>query len=116
MEPIIGQGDFQQPIALLMAHAEKVHRRVIHTHHQLHFLSLNGVQEIAMHRRNSAKHTLTKVEIVARGIVIKIRIESQETAQAHQKDKMEAGKTARLAIKPLKAIDDIVKQGFVALL
>ena len=116
MKPIIGQGDFQQPVALLMRHAEKVHRRIVHTHHQLHLLGLNGIQKIAMHRRDSTEHALTKIKIVTWEIVIKIRIKTQETAQAHQKDKMETGKTAGLAIKPLKAIDDIVEQRLVALL
>ena len=116
MKSIIGQSDFQQPVALLMSHPEKVHRRIVHTHHQLYLLGLNGIQKIAMHRRNSTEHALTKIKIVTWEIVIKIRIKTQETAQAHQKDKMETGKTTGLAIKPLKAIDDIVEQRLVALL
>ncbi len=53
MKPIIGQSDFQQPVALLMRHAEKVHRRIVHTHHQLHLLGLNGNRTRSHEDQNS---------------------------------------------------------------
>ena len=42
---------FQQTVALLMRHAEQVHCREVHTHHQLYLLCFLRMKEVAMYWR-----------------------------------------------------------------
>ena len=64
MKAIIGQGNLQKTVALLVRHTEQMHRGVVHAHHQLYFLRILWLQEITMKGRNYTERTLTQIEIV----------------------------------------------------
>jgi hypothetical protein len=70
VEAVIGQGDFEKAVALLVGHTEKVHRGVVHAHHQLYLLRIFRLQEITMEGRNCTEDTLTEIEKVAKGKVL----------------------------------------------
>ena len=114
MKTIVGKSDLQKTVALSVRHLEKMHGGKIHTHHQLHLLSLLRVKEIAMNGRGRQEDALTKIEIVARCVVVEIGVETKESRKAHEKHQMEIGKVAVLPIEPLDTISDIIeKQGIL---
>lgn len=80
MKAVIGQCHLQEAVALLVRHPVEVHRREIHTHHHLYLLRLLWPKEVMVHRRLGREDALPQVEVVARGIVVEVRIEAQEPA------------------------------------
>jgi len=116
VETVIGEGDFQEAVTLSVRHLEKVHGGVVHTHHQLHLLGFLWLEEIAMNGRGRQENTLAEIEIVTWRIVVEVRIETKEPAQAHEEYEMKVGKAVVLAIEPLDAVDDIVEKKGVLLL
>ena len=76
MQSIIDERYFQQAVSLLMRHTEQMHRRKVHTHHQLYLLGFLWMKEVAMYWWNWQEDTLTEVEIIASLIMVKIRIEA----------------------------------------
>ena len=115
MKSIVCHGYLQQPVTLLMGEVEKMHRGIVHAHHQLDTLCLMGIEKIMVHRRLRYEYALAEVKIVARLVVIEVGVEAEEPAEAHQENKVEVGEVFRLAVEPLDAARDIVIERLVAL-
>ena len=105
MEAVISESHFEQTVAVVMGETVEVHRGVIHAHHELYDLGLGGLEEVAMNRRHSTEDTLAQVEIVARGIVVEIGIETEESRKAHEKHQVEIGKVALLLFSTLTSLN-----------
>ena len=79
MEAVIGEGDFEQAVAVVMGETVEMHRGIVHTHHELDYLSLSRLEKVAMYRRLSTEDALTQVEIVAGHIAVEVGIEPDES-------------------------------------
>lgn len=115
MEAVIGDGDFEQTVALVVGKAEEVHRRIVHAHHELQFVGLLRMEEVVVGWGRGAEDTLAQVEVVARLVVVEVGVEAEETAQPHEEHEVEVGEAVCLAVEPLDAAGDIVEEGLVAL-
>ena len=115
MEAVIGDGDFEQTVALVVGKAEKVHRGIVHAHHELQFVGLLRMEEVVVGWGRGAEDTLAQVEVVARLVVVEVGVEAEETAQPHEEHEVEVGEAVCLAVEPLDAAGDIVEEGLVAL-
>ena len=52
MEAVIGEGHFEQAVAVVMGKTVEMHRGIVHAHHELDNLCLGWLKEVAMHGRH----------------------------------------------------------------
>ena len=92
-----------------------MHRFVVHTHKGLNEHSILWREVVGVQRCEPTETRRTEVEIITVVVVLRIRIETYKTCQAHHKDKVEIGKLLRAGIKPLKSTGDILEKQWIVL-
>ena len=115
MKSIIFDGYLKQSVPVMVRHTEQMHRRKVHSHHQLYLLSLLGMQKITMHRGIPHKLTLTQVKVIPLLIVIQVWIEPQESRQPQQEYQMEISIACLLTVKPHDTILQIIVKQLITL-
>ena len=114
MQAVVIVDDHQTTVAFRTAHAEEVHRLVIHTKQEADAGCLIGLQEHTSLGQQWGEVSIQHIEIAAFRLILHIGIKPQEAGKAHEEHQVEIGeRTAFALVEPTDGVDEVGKQRLI---